>query len=88
MVRYVRNADSDEAVELDRDQQEAEISPIGRKPSLLGHYCFPQHFDDARLHLTHDAALAGDVGGEERGRPAGGSHCSGTPASRMPSSMS
>ena len=40
-----------------------------------------------RLVLTHKPAVADDVGGEDRGKAAGGGHCSGTPALRMPSKM-
>jgi hypothetical protein len=38
-----------------------------------------------RLVLAHEPRIADDVGGEDRGEAAGGGHCSGTPALRMPS---
>ena len=40
-----------------------------------------------RLVLAHQARVADDVDGEDRGEPAGGGHCSGTPALRRPSRM-
>ena len=40
-----------------------------------------------RLVLAHEARVADDVGGEDRGEAAGGGHCSGTPALRRPSRM-
>ena len=39
------------------------------------------------LVLSHQARVANNVGGEDRGEAAGGGHCSGTPALRMPSKM-
>ena len=41
----------------------------------------------SRLVLAHQAAVADDVGGEDRCEAAGGGHCSGTPALRMPSKI-
>src|SRR5580698_8124197 len=41
----------------------------------------------ARLVLAHQARVADDVGGEDRGEAPGGGHCSGTPALRRPSKM-
>ena len=40
-----------------------------------------------RLVLAHQARVADDVGGEDRGEAAGGGHCSGTPALRRPSKI-
>src|SRR6202021_584885 len=41
----------------------------------------------AGLVRAHQARVADDVGGEDRGEAAGGGHCSGTPALRRPSKM-
>ncbi len=36
---------------------------------------------------SHEPRVADDIGGEDRGKAAGGGHCSGTPALRMPSKI-
>src|SRR5271165_1125626 len=55
-----------------RDKREPKINPTERKPSLPGRPRSPKPYDDARLHLTHQAREAGDVDGEDRGETAGG----------------
>src|SRR5271166_1773892 len=46
---------------------------------------FPDRPRRPRLVLAHEARVADDVGGEDRGEAAGGGHCSGTPALGRPS---
>ena len=48
---------------------------------------FAHHPRRPRLVLAHEARVAGNVGGENRGEAAGGGHCSGTPALRKPARM-
>src|SRR5271166_3527160 len=40
-----------------------------------------------KMMAERNAALPENVGGQDRGEPAGGGHCSGTPALRRPSIM-
>ncbi len=59
-------------------------------PATIGARCLAplaHALRSARFVLAHQPRVADHVGGEDRGEAAGGGHCSGTPALRMPSRM-
>src|SRR5208283_177838 len=72
-------------------QQHPVACRLDQAPTERAHYrrrrlaMLPHRPRRPRLVLAHQARVADDIGGEDRGEPAGGGHCSGGPALRRPS---
>src|SRR6202011_5221321 len=65
----------DNTAAVARHDRPRRLAPLADRPRRPG------------LVLAHEARVADHIGGEDRGKAAGGAHCSGTPALRRPSNM-